>query len=361
VAGGNSTQATAIKAHDLSGATLELGSALGSLTAADYVGRSSARIQVPRIGMITITGDPANDLAGDFGPALVVGAGSLGASAVGTVTVAGELSGTWDVQGTVTSVTSRDTDLWTLGPTGPFAVYPGQVGDIKTLSLGSLQESAITSAGHVATLKAVEMFSDTLSAVSLGALTMTGSADRSRAGSLANSTITLTGHTGAGQVGLGTVAIKGVVASTTIMVQAGNVTSFTSARFLSSHLYAGYQPGSHFQSTGVFTAVEKIGTFKTTGQPLTPGITDPLTAAFEDSVVVAARVGKVRLSTLSTANSGVLFGFKVKSLPGNVGSFRVATQPFNPAVSYTPSPTGDVSPGVGGLASLHDFRFFVQP
>src|SRR5262249_30653939 len=148
----------------------------------------------------------------------------------------------------------------------------------------------------------VELFSDSISAVSLATLSVTGSVARSRAGSVSDSTITLTGNTGPGKVGLGTVTVKGGVYNTGITVQNGNVTSFTAARFLDSKLYAGYQLGVPFDIFGSFTSVQKIGAFKTTGQPVTPGINDLYTTAFRNSEVVAAALGTVRLSSVTIDN-----------------------------------------------------------
>lgn len=198
---------------------------------------------------------------------------SIGASAIGTIKVAGQVFG--------------------LGP--DWNIPNG----IKAITAGRIESLRVTSSF-------------------LGTLTVTGS--RTLSGDVSSSLFRLTGDDGTpARFGLKTLTAKGNVRNTQFDVEEGNVGTVTVGRFIDSQLYVDYTPGVEFHTGGSFDTPGrfKVGKFTTTALPLGDP-TNPLNFAFAGSQVAADTLGVVRLSGLETANGGSAFGFKFRTAGGSV-------------------------------------------
>ncbi|HKB05139.1 MAG TPA: hypothetical protein VKD90_23140 [Gemmataceae bacterium] len=198
-------------------------------------------------------------------------------------------------------------------------------GDLTAASIGSLRAQTVTGpawtvAGHVGSLTAGTISGLALTARSIGTLTVTGKPG-AFAGNVTDSTITLTGNTGpaAGRVALGTANVKGAVTGSRFDILDGNVTRFTTGRFLNSQLYLGYAPVGAFDTGGDFDLLHrgKLGRFVTTAVALNDPA-NPSNFAFAGSQVAADTFGVVRLSGLKTDNGGTAFGLKFHTARGSI-------------------------------------------
>ncbi len=298
---------------------LPLTGALGSLTAASWQGGG---IQAATLGTLNVTGMWSADLT--------LNAGSSIKQALGSATLGSIANSTWNIIGALgrgNPGPDRSPGSWLLRPTsmgpGPRLVVTGQV-----------QSSTISVQGRISAIQAAQWDSTNLTAQSLGLLSITGNTASGEAGTFTNSAVTLTGaYSG---MGLGGVRIAGMVQYSTFNVMAGNVGSFTCARFISSNLYVGYTPaaGGGFDSLGTFLGPYKLQLFTTTSLPPGPQQSNPRTDGFQDSEIVANRFGQVMLSGV-TINNPSTFGLRVNGA-ANAGTVMIGTLPFRPGVPVKP-------------------------
>jgi hypothetical protein len=193
-------------------------------------------------------------------------------------------------------------------------------GVLGSLTIHVIGDGAtINVVGGLGLLQAAKIGAATIVAPRLTTLTVTGDRTRGLRGDFA-AALTLTG-TG---TALGTAKIAGEVIGSSIVVQAGSVTSFTAGAFVNSTLFLG--------QAGQLTAGASLGTFTVTG--LTG-----LAAAFVNSNVSASIVGSVTLASVQTNNGGVAFGITAHQSIARV----VVTSPkftYNPKLT-TPQGIGD--------------------
>jgi hypothetical protein len=171
-AGGTPTQQTTITTHDVGdGTSFNLGSSITSFTAA-RVGAGS--IVAPSLGTLTVKGDSAASIPGSFADTLTLsGAGLLtGVPTLRTATIAGDLlSPTWSVTGTVGTVTvGGNTSNWALGS----QIAP--VSAVTSITLGTVGTANLYVSTKITTLKAIDWGDGSVNAGSIGTLGVTGKA-----------------------------------------------------------------------------------------------------------------------------------------------------------------------------------------
>lgn len=267
---------------------------------------------------------------------------------IGAITGAtANVSGGVTVNGVLGSMTLRDLQ-------GTSSL--GGTNTNKTKIVTRFLNGTLTSSGRIASLTALRIVTANISATTIGNLTVKASPTLGTPGDISNTTVTVSGFSGIGKLGLGAVNVAGTVLNTTFNVLAGNVGSFITKKFVSSNLYVGFTPPSmdFFTDPGTWGPMNfKVNTFKTTAVVFpSAAAPDPSTLSFFDSEVVAAKLGTVRLGAVEIANGGTAFGLKVRAgVAGNVGSVGVAapTPTFNPATNLLP-----------GFAAT-DFLFLQQP
>ena len=231
----------------------------------------------------------------------------------------------------------------------------GDASNTTALNVSQITSTILRTPGRIAKLTSNLILGLDLEAHSLGKLLVQRNLSLPFSGVMAESELVLTGAAAKGQLGLGQAKIVGAVVESAFHVLNGNVGSFIAGRFGASQLHVGYNGGPDLALPGTFTGNFKINVFRTTSKPANPPAPHLATDGFFASQVVASRVGTVRLSGVTLDNGGAKFGFRVDDVAGNVGSFRIATTPFNPLTNYLPSSTGAVTPAV----AQGDFAFFV--
>src|SRR5262245_27797248 len=161
---------------------------------------------------------------------------------LGTATIANKVTGQFDIQKTVTSVTSKIAQNFSLGlPGGANNPNGDLMGNVTTLNLGQVSSSNIESIGNVAATTAISWNGGMLKANSFATITTTGSTTLPAPGDFGNfSTITLIATGNNAGVGLGTLSVAGDASADNFNLFNGNVTSITVKRqLLSTVLNAG--------------------------------------------------------------------------------------------------------------------------
>ena len=168
--------------------------------------------------------------------------------------------------------------------------------------------------GRLTALTAVSVGDGTITAASVGSITITGrKATRTRPGVAGDfgSDLAVSGQgVNAGANAVGSVKVAGTVAGATLEV-AGNVRSVRVGAFVDSSLVLG--------SNGTITPGLKLGSFTAAG------LTDPAAPAFADSTITADRIGTVRLKSIGTADPDQAFGVTAGV---SLGGLSVATPAF---------------------------------
>lgn len=236
-AGGGAGQTTTIKGHYFSGVAIELNTVLTALTLAQFDDfAENTTITAERFGNVTITGDAANNLPGDFRAARVVNRHTAGLAlpAVGTVKVARELSGAWDIAGRVTSVTAKSTSNWNLGLHGAANVTNADLlTNVGTLSLGAAANVEVHSFGRITTVTAFSWAGGDLHADSFGAISITGNAATGIVGNLDGLDLLASGNAGGSAfMALTSLTVAGSMEFCTVRILDGNVGSIKVAKVL---------------------------------------------------------------------------------------------------------------------------------
>src|SRR5439155_19930035 len=95
----------------------------------------------------------------------------------GAVTVAGTVSGEWDIRGAVTSVTAANVDTWSLGlPDGANVRNGNRLTSVGTLTLGVVTSADVHAVGRVGSVLAKSWANGTWQAATFGAIKTTGDA-----------------------------------------------------------------------------------------------------------------------------------------------------------------------------------------
>jgi hypothetical protein len=352
---------TTISAKVVQQTVVNLRGALTSLTATsvDYYSSLTANT----FGTITTTGNSDLQDPGDFGANLtsLAAAGTV----VGTVTIAGRLGGRfsepsiWDVGGNVGTVKASLTYYWDLGAvTGANHRNAGLLGNITSLILGPLSESAINSAGNLASLTAVSIDRLSIQALSAGTIQTTGSAAQSDSGLIELATLTLTGNAGGtSALALGTLTAAGGLIGTTVTARNGNIGSLNVGRQIegctisAAATAAGGAIGSI--TAGEFSSflidARSLGSLKTVGN-LTVGLfgdVDHLQVTLRGNAGGAAALA---LGSFSASGNVDHSTFELQS--GNLARFIVARQ-----IQQSTITLGDPQTGTLTYISAGDWYF----
>ncbi len=305
----------------------------------------------PRVfGSITTTGNAGSLDPGNFDATLRSTSSNSG-TVLGSVSIAGTLSGSWDLSGAVGNVQAGAVSNWNLGPT-PTPVADVQnshlLTSVASLNLGHVQNSTILATGLVASLIATQIEGSSLTAGSFGTIKTTGSSAANLMGDLTSTTITAL--SGAGTLALGNLSVAGNLSGSTIEVADGNVGSISVGRSVetSTRILAHVVPLSRVGQIGSVTAgawyssnltANSIGSFTIAGY-LPAG----LFGEFTNSTVTldgnAGGSGAVALGAFSAG--GDMNGDTFLITDGNVPAFSVAGQIANSQVNLTDPATSNL-------------------
>lgn len=337
---------------------------LGAFTAAkaDAQMRVDGTIQsvsLHAVDGLSIGGLAANrtSLVADTIPGLVASSGGFS-----TIRVAGALTGNLTASN-IGSLNAQSIggDITVAGAITSINTTAGFTGDLSASSVGTVAIGTVLGqlgaapadprptwsiSGHIGTLNASGIAHFVLGARSMGTLNVTAKPKAGLGGHITDSILTLSGNTGAsaGRMALKTVRVAGAVSDSLFDIEDGNVDAVTVGRFINSRLYLGYDPNGAFNTGGQFdiNKLGKLNKFTTTATPLGQDF-NPSNFAFVGSQVAANTFGKVLLSGLQTANSGITFGFKFHSGPGSVrvGAAGPGSIPLNSDLDPATFPVGN--------------------
>jgi hypothetical protein len=284
---------------------------------------------------------------------------------VGTASIAGELSGTWDLGGNVGTVTAGSTgdgsSMWTLGPAPGANVHNGGLlNNIASLTLGQVSALSITANGTLVALTAVSINSafgsnlpSTIQAASVGTFKITGSAALGDVGDASNLTLTLTGNAGGlTALALGKLIVAGNLDTTTITANNGNLGALSVGRQVSSVTIT----ATAAANSGVIVSLtagdvnaltmdaRALGALATTGN-LPAGLFGDVVSS---TVTLSGNMGGkglVGLGTFSASGNVDASTFDIQQ--GNVTSFVVARQIQGSTIDLSDGATG----GLGVLSA----------
>jgi hypothetical protein len=252
-AGGTNALSTTITGRIFDSVSISMPTVLNTLTLTQYTNTLGLdTVTAERYGAIKTTGVANTFVLGDFIVSRLTNLNTADSSmaGLGTVTIANQIGGQFDIQKPVTSVTAKLANLFSLGlPGGANNPNGDLMTNVTTLSLGIVTNSNIESIGNVSSTTATSWVSGNLLANSFATITITGNATLPAAagpdaifGNFTGITLTATGN--AAGVGLGTLTVAGDAGSAplpdTFNIVSGNVSAATVSRqFLSSTLNAG--------------------------------------------------------------------------------------------------------------------------
>lgn len=233
-AGGTGQQTTSITGRSFNSVDIDILSVLSALNVKNYEG---GEIFAERFGAINVPGLATAGLPGNFEVDLVSRNIQQSNTALTSVNVAGELSGDWDLQGSVGTVKARSTDDLEIGQRGGAGVRNAfdlgeGITSISSLNLGFVQNTNVFAAGRVSTVTAKDWDEGDIIAGSIGSITTTGDATVGNTGDLDTVKIVISGNSGSatGFLALGTLNVKGRILDSTIRAQNGNIGSILAGR-----------------------------------------------------------------------------------------------------------------------------------
>ena len=188
-AGGLATQTTTlIKSASIR--NVEVGSRIGTLdtqSVGDFFGPS--QIAAAGITTLKVTGNMQGNLR--LSPPTTT------ATALGTATIGNLFNSTWDIRGKIGSVTvSRGIQTTTIGTSESSFAHENEMGDIGTFrALGNVGNLTINSVGRITTLAVGELFSGSIRARTIGALSTVANAAAGIQGGWFNTNLRLEGGT----------------------------------------------------------------------------------------------------------------------------------------------------------------------
>lgn len=329
--GGPATGTTAITARDVQFTTVDLAGALGSFKAVSAT--NSVNLTAQKFGTLTTTGSP---LGTDPTVPGVPNPGNFSANLTSTTTangvvlttakIAGQLSGVWDLRGSVGSVTAGSTEQWTFGTrTGAGARNGGLLTDAKTLALGPLNNSIFDVTGMIASLTSSDLTGSELTAGSFGTVKVVPSL-AGQPGILDNTTITATGNVKG--VALKSLSVAGDVTSTFIHLLDGDATAITFARTISNSGISAADVNGHGNLKSIIAGrwqatdidARTIGTLKIAGN-FAAGIFGDFA---NSGIVVSGNSKGVGLATFDAQGAVSSSFFDIQH--GNVTTFKVGRQ-----------------------------------
>jgi hypothetical protein len=293
---------------------------IGTLSAGEIVGSS---IQANSVGTLKTTASlalyPSYGLEGNFSASDITVTAVTG-TGLGTFSVAGNMSSsTMNINASLTTFTVSQT------LSSPFLGNGSRVpGDSMAAGFGATSSVGTLTAGSIDGLDLVTN--------SLTALNVKGNATAGLAGSVADSLVTVTGNSGTGKTGVGTVTVAGTVSDTSFNVFNGNVGSVTVGAFTGSALLVGFHAvaANDIAEDPVNAAWNPVNfalsSFKTTGPVVTP-TSPPLSGTFTDSLIVAARLGTITLpginTTLPDGSPTMTFGLGFRASTAGGGTVTI--------------------------------------
>ena len=148
---------------------------------------------------------------------------------LGTVNIANQIQGQFDIQKGVTSVTAKLANQFSLGlPGGANNPNGDRMGNVGTLNLGIVNNSNVESIGAVSSITATSWTNGNLKALSFGTIKTTGNSALPASGDFGNLNNVVLTATGA--AGLGTLTVAGDLASDTFNILSGNVGAIAVSR-----------------------------------------------------------------------------------------------------------------------------------
>jgi hypothetical protein len=345
---------SSITGNVLTADTINLQTQLATLTANQVTGSFGAfglgTITAASFGTITI-GSKKSTVPANFFTNLV-NTTVAASPALKTATIGGTMTGNWDLNGAVGSVTAGATTTWNLGrPGGPGVLNSGQLSTVSSLTLGSATDVGLLASGNVGSITAIgidnRLSNATLEAGSFGTITTTGTKKLDNgnffANLLATSSVSKTGALGgltvAGNIGtvaqpftlqflngnVGTISAGASVQNVTITA----VTTNTSGAI--STINAAAWNNANLTATSVSTW--KIAA---NFPALLPG-------AFTNSVITLLGTAGVASQTLGTFSAtGDLDGNTFDVVAGSVGKFTVGGIMSNDVVAVQSATVGSI-------------------
>ncbi len=344
--GGSSTASTTITAGVVQATTVTLPGTLGSFRAVSAGnGSTLVSLTAQKFGTITTTGNAAALDPGNFVANLISTTTATG-TVVTAATIAGMLSGTWDVRGNIGTVKAGSTGSWTLGTVaGANIQNGGLLGAVTSLSLSSASGVFINAIGAVATLTATQVGSSDFTAGSFGTISVTGSAALGLAGGFTGSTLTATSNLLG--VALNTLSIAGDLSSATLTFENGDVNAITIGRSAGSSTITATDTGTRgnlksitagaWQATNV--SARTIGSLKVIGN-----LADGLFGNFSTSLVTLSNSGTgtpgAALGTFSASGSVSSSTFTAQR--GGLTTFTVGWQLGSTTIRLTDTAFGNL-------------------
>jgi hypothetical protein len=249
-AGGSNALTTTITGRRFDSVSISLPTVLKSLTLADYNNTAGIdTVTAESFGTITTTGIANTFVLGDFAVSRLTNRNTLNASTpgLGTVSIADQISGLFDIQKGVTAITSKFADSLALGlPGGANDPNGDLMGNVATLKLGVVTNSNLESIGTITSTTVtswtfVGSGTNILKANSFGSITATGNLALPAPADFGNfNNIALIATGNAAGVGLGSLTVAGDANTDSFNIWTGNVGTISVGRqFLSSTLNAG--------------------------------------------------------------------------------------------------------------------------
>jgi hypothetical protein len=332
--GGPATGKTSITAHEVQLTTILLPGVLDKFKAVSVTNNS--KFTADKFGTLTITGDVNGSNPnvaglpnlGNFDATLTSTTAANGVVLAGA-TIAGKISGTWDLRGSITKVTAASSLNWTLG-TVPSSVTQngGLLTDIKNLSIVQIASTTINSTGQLTSLTTSDIggSGNTFTAGSFGTIAVKPNPALGLAGSVAQLTLRANGNTTG--VALKSLNIAGDLTGSTFTFRDGDVNSITVARTVSSTSITATDINNHGnlkalsagEWNGVSITSRTVGTLKSAGN-LKAGIFGDFTSS---GVTLSGNTAGVALKTFEAKGSVNNSDFDIQN--GNVTSFKVARE-----------------------------------
>jgi hypothetical protein len=347
--GGLETGKTTLSVRNVELSTMEFAGTLGSFKAISA--SNGVDITAFKFGTITTTGGPAgtNPLApgvpnpGDFIANLTSTTPTSGI-VITNATIAGNLSGTWDVSGTVSAVKAAKTTSFTLGtaPGTNNAVNGGLLIDAKTLTLGLVNTLSLNATGNVTTLNATEIGNSTLTANTFGTVKVAANPALGLVGNLIGTTLRATGNTGG--VALKSLSVAGEMSGSNVILVDGDGALISVSRTISNSTITANDVNNHgnlktltagrWQSTNV--DAQTIGTLKVTGN-LPAGLFGDFTGS---TITVRGNTGVLGLGTFDAQGSVLASTFDIQN--GDVTLFKAGRQISSTTVRLTDAAFGNL-------------------
>jgi len=406
-AGGSASGSSAITGDVFASVAMTLDSKLSTLTVAALQGLSSElpTITAASFGTIKANGNAANNTPGNFEATLVDS--PTASTAVSAATVAGTLSGAWQLAGSVGTVSAANTESFSLGvASGANVANGGLLTSVTSAGLGTGNADSIFATGSVGTLSAVSLSSsNSFQAKWFGTIKTTGNAVTGDHGNL-DAVITATGNAGgttslalntlsvAGSLSgslqvnngnVGTITVTGTVQTITInavsAASSGSITTITAGAWnqgilnaksvgtwsiignLAAHIFGTYSGSATLTGVSGSTAVA-LGTFSTTRD-----VTNSDFLIVNGSITTFSVGGQLMGSTITLESTGAGLGTISAAqwendtvIARSIGTFKstgraaatAATPALNGDVTDTTvfvfQPTSATTPGIGTVS-----------